>query len=987
MVISKTKDFRKRKKREIFFGMPFLPLATFLILIITVLVVSSLNETNRPQNEFSSKQQYEIIKTQITGEVVGGLNLTKINYNINEPLQGQFNLKFYQGDLIPVASNLSFKISGIKCNYFYVCGDGETLAPWEFYNVTAGRCQNISGYWQTSPWEDYCGESYNVYPNENSAINCTSLGGKCCDAGNGIGYFYPNLNCSYSGANKECWDDCATTQVVNLKTLVSKSTTPTKGNYSYGTYNNVNGSEPSGQGWGFGYCTETAGGTFGGGIFGRLGNTGYAIGGPGIEIPDLVVSRVYLSEEIENKIYATVENIIGSVTKEFVVVACWGNPPDMNCKDGQVIPPIPPNCIVKIINPINQRWEVNVGNLDLMLNKRLYVEADYCEVINEANESNNVLSRWIGCLDLDGLDPYIFGTCEDMNGKYDDICSLLPGIEGVQEKYCVNALPLPYCSTKTIECGKGEICQEGRCVQQPVQPWCNDTDEGNPMVGGSCLDSQGNSGFDDCINETYLKEYVCAGFNWPQCTYNYINCEEVVGTGSRCVIDMISGFGKCSESVQLKPDLIVEKIERTSDMRKVLVWIKNQGNAIAIAPFNVSLNITGETNAFEILTFNSNLGSGSNGSIIGQTNIEGKTVYVTAFADYPSPGVVDESNEYNNEMANVYLSPYSCQNWSNVYIVPLGSNGLNLKAPADEGNYYLNVSLYYNSNSTGFVEMSKTSAIFIARRPTIYYYKGCENNKCITKKSTTPKNDTCDSDSDCTGPGYCNENWKFKDLTGCVNKQRKLECYDEKNCGTIDKLPLGCNYDAALGRYFKIESCCESNWQCDAWSVCYKHQGSSVQSMTCKDLNECNPQNSSYIQLRDCCIEDWQCKWGPCINGRQKLICQEMAGCGTEFTKPKEEIKECKEAIAIAWWIWLIIIVAVVAVTLVILFATRVIRLPKAKKEFREEIEKAKPEENLELINYIKSALAAGMSKEEIKKKLIEAGWPQDLVDLELKKF
>lgn len=983
MVLSRKVDYRKRKKREIFFGMPFLPLFFFLLLVIVLLIIISKPVELTSVTSNYTKEKYGA-SLPLTGAAVSGINLTKTNYFTNEYLQGLFNLNFYPGDLIPAATNVSFRISSVKCNHFYVCGD-ESLVQWEIYNMSSGRCQNVT-QWQYGPWYDVCGESYTIYPNSQNSMNCTALGGKCCEPGYGIGYFYPNLNCS----NKECWDDCSATPTPYLLTnIVGKSSTPTKGNYSFGTFNNVNGSEPQGQGWGFGYCSS--GGDGGGGI-----PSGYAIYSPdapditgraivpggGIPSPDLVVSQIYLKED---KVYAKIENRGLASANNFVVLACWYSMPSFlpECnKFGQLVS-VPPNCknITLSLGP-GSSYNFEINYLNQIIQQTLYVKADYCNVINESNETNNELIRYVGCINYDeGLDEnYIKSSCRDINGEHEDKCSE-PNV--LIEMKCSATIPgsLSYCIEEQVSCENG--CTDGACIQVQ-QPWCNDSDvhtQEELLVAGNCTDSLGSEEFDNCVNQDIVEEFYCTGGVTGYCGTSYlINCSEAIGPGSRCV------NGACTQPQQPEmPDLIVEKIERTVDGKKVLVWIKNIGNAIAVAPFNVSLNITGEVNVFDIISFNSNLSQGNNGSISSVTNIEGKVVYVSAFVDWPSPGVVDELNENNNKLENVYLSPYSCQSWNNVYAVPLGSGGLNLKAPNYEGVYYLNVSIYYGS-----IEMSGYSSIFKATKPVIYYYKGCSNNKCITKNSTTPRNDSCDSDSDCAGPEFCDENWQFKEVSGCVNKQKKLECYDARNCGTTDELPPGCNYDSALGRYFKIESCCEPNWQCDSWSVCYEHQGSSIQSMTCKDTNECNPQNSSYTQLRDCCVEEWQCNWGPCINGKQKLMCNDIASCGTEFLKPKEEIRECGKAV-MAWWIWLIIIIAILAVSLVVLFASRVIKLPKAKKVKEETIEKATPEEsrleeNPELTNYVKSALAAGMSKEEIKKKLTEAGWPADVVNRALTK-
>jgi hypothetical protein len=160
--------------------------------------------------------------------------------------------------------------------------------------------------------------------------------------------------------------------------------------------------------------------------------------------------------------------------------------------------------------------------------------------------------------------------------------------------------------------------------------------------------------------------------------------------------------------------------------------------------------------------------------------------------------------------------------------------------------------------------------------------------------------------------------------------------------------------------------------------------------MTCNDANRCESQNVSYTQLRDCCSENWDCEWSACIGTKETLICQETNGCGTEFMKPQEESRACqiKTITKLTWWIWLIIAIVVIAIVLTILFVTKVIKWPFGKKkgEAKESITSAGESAYPELVNYIKSAMSAGMSKDEIRRKLTEAGWPEDAINSELNK-
>ena len=144
--------------------------------------------------------------------------------------------------------------------------------------------------------------------------------------------------------------------------------------------------------------------------------------------------------------------------------------------------------------------------------------------------------------------------------------------------------------------------------------------------------------------------------------------------------------------------------------------------------------------------------------------------------------------------------------------------------------------------------------------------------------------------------------------------------------------------------------------------------------MTCRDIYRCNPENYTYLQLRDCCIEEWDCKWGPCENGIQEKICEDLNNCGTEFTKPAYETRSCGKVIA--WWTWLIIVLVLLGIIIAVLVGTG--RIPLLKK-------KVKTEEYPELREYIKKAREQGMSKEQIRTKLVGIGWPENIVDDALK--
>lgn len=1009
MVISKKFDYRTRKKREIFFGLPFLPLFVFLLLIVVLLIIPQ--GTFFAANQKAPAQRIPIQIAQvypITGEVTSGLNLTKTNYEPGKDLQGNFVIRFYPSDLIPGNSSATFSITSIKCNHSYVCSGGDVI-KWQVYNKTLARCVNVST-WTDGPWEE-CLEFYTVY-------SCASNNKICCPVNQGTGNFYPNLNCSQG---KECWDKCSGTITKNLVSLVMLSNSPHNGNYTNGNYKNANNSSQQFvplSGYGFGYCYSRGGGiALPYAVYEQDYVTGYQVseapGAPGFPSgtgpggPDLAVTNIYVTgggvqppgasgtgmaagasgagSSPGQKVYATIDNIgTTEISKPFVLLACW-NLPSQNfvlpeCDERGNLISVPSNCKNYTFNPmiglLPYNFEINA--LDNIRNNLISVWADYCNVISESNENNNNKMGYVGCYDPDSLigmtgEIYTKGTCTDLNGPHDDYCNEDMDPPRLIEMQCSPTIPggLSSCIESPIDCPTGFTCQDGAC-KGGVQPACQDTDNDtinnpNPFVKGICSE-MGMLPFsipDQCIDSKILQEYNCNSNG--KCESMSIDCSGY----ARVCLD-----GACV--LPPKPDLIIDKIERTSDFKKAKVWIKNIGNGNVTQAFNLLINIsTGTSVTTEIHTINTPLGPGNSYAQPSNKIIEGISVTVLAYADINNS--IDEQNESNN-FRSALLLPYSCENWSNMNVYFVSLNNLGLKAPDNEGTYQVSSSFGY-----GNLVFSKDSVIITVVKPVVYHYKGCLDNECITKNSTSPRNDTCDTDSDCRGVGGCNEMWQYTNFSECIGGQKIRECYDVNQCNTTYAKPSFC---LQVGnRFIETQNCCESSWSCDEWSACYEHQGALIQSMTCNDVNRCSAQNLSYTQLRDCCSEEWTCNWGPCINGLETQYCQEVSNCGTNFTKPQEQTRGCKAAgKGIAWWIVLIIIFAVIIVSVVVLFATGVIKFPKkGKAEAGGVVEEAGAYP--ELTNYVKSAVTAGMSKDEIKRKLVETGWPEDAVDSELKKF
>ncbi|UZE93947.1 MAG: hypothetical protein IB618_04295 [Candidatus Pacearchaeota archaeon] len=820
MVISKKIDHRKRKKRENFFGIPFLPLAFLLLLLIVLFLLPPI------------KLQTSGIMPSITGKVVDDIYLEETTYRPDRPLEGGLNLRFYWGDLIPQETNVTFDITSIKCKHFYVCGSDGGLIGWEVYNFTSGKCENVS-VWVYGPWDE-CGEDkYYTYPNIFSNINCAGLGGACCKSGEGLGYFYPNLDCN----TKECWDECKITKKKTLIESIALSTTPWKGNHTSGIFNNVNGSNPPvNSGWGFGACPSIAPApNYTYPVTYAINPTGYIVQQPSPPLPDLTVLDIYTSEYAPQppqlslyaiqqpsptkRLYTKIKNLGGPIGSKkvkagaFTVVGCWYDytSPTPLGRAG----PIPSNCFfIKRINNMaqNQEMILDMGSWNIQ-GKAVQVIVDYYKEIDEKNEYNNEMIKYF------------------------------PGV----------VPPKPDLVVLDIQKKQYESVEGTKITMKNIGP-------------GSVL----------------VKSF------WVKITY-YIGAE------------------RWENEYQIQNPGIAPNTVFTLDVR--------------------------------------------------DKDITGKAVNATAFVD--SRYNVDELDENNNGLTK-WLLPYSCENWNNVYVIPLDDIGL--KTPDYEGTYILDISLVY-----GDVTMYSSSVLFevAEKEPT---HNVCQNQKCV--EVTGAGTDQCQTNADCKTT--CNENWQYGVWSDCIGGQKRRECYDANNCNTTYSKPSNCMLFA--GKYYQTESCCVSEWQCDEWSVCYDYQGENVQSMTCEDLNKCSPQNYTYLQLRDCCIEEWDCEWSSCIDGRQELLCEDLNNCGTEFTKPSET-KDCEER-AIAWWVWFIIILVLVVVILAVLIGTK--RLPWFKK-------KPKVRKYPQLDEYIRKATERGMSKAEIKTKLIETGWPEDAVSEALK--
>ncbi|MEM4703321.1 MAG: hypothetical protein QXP53_02460 [Candidatus Pacearchaeota archaeon] len=308
----------------------------------------------------------------------------------------------------------------------------------------------------------------------------------------------------------------------------------------------------------------------------------------------------------------------------------------------------------------------------------------------------------------------------------------------------------------------------------------------------------------------------------------------------------------------------------------------------------------------------------------------------------------------------------SCAGWNNQYSIPLGTGGIGLKTPSKTA-YYLVVA-NFNYNNTFLVEPDSVRAGFFVIAQEMH--RECRNYRCEYVNGSGENG--CDSDADCN----CTPEWgNCTDWSECVNNMQNQTCID-----------LRCGF--GVRTFLRNCSMCTPSWSC-SWQYCRGN----LQEKVCTDLASCDPNNLSYVEeTRTCCVEDWSCsKWSKCQNNIQTRACDEINGCGTQFNKPAEQ-QSCRKTSNLLF-IVLIIIVAVVVIFLFVM-KTKIVEF-FSKKYFKtsrpisgagqvvaratsQATEKNKFDE---LLEYIKKALRAGLSKQDIESRLLEKGWPKSMVD------
>ncbi|MEM4647712.1 MAG: Kazal-type serine protease inhibitor domain-containing protein [Candidatus Pacearchaeota archaeon] len=202
---------------------------------------------------------------------------------------------------------------------------------------------------------------------------------------------------------------------------------------------------------------------------------------------------------------------------------------------------------------------------------------------------------------------------------------------------------------------------------------------------------------------------------------------------------------------------------------------------------------------------------------------------------------------------------------------------------------------------------------------------------------------------------------------------------------------------------------CFPYWVCSNWGDC---QPDNYQYRICIDINNCSQSDIEWWNTTGCggnynclqslikpteskpcqyqCIENWQCsEWSSCDpdTGIQTRECIDLNNCGTTYNKPqtvqacevqqkpptapKKKEKNLQQYLP---FLGLILLLIIIIVVILILLLSR-------RKGIEIKVEEELPSE---LIDYVKKARNIGMSDEEIRNKLKNAGWPDNLINAAL---
>ncbi len=282
----------------------------------------------------------------------------------------------------------------------------------------------------------------------------------------------------------------------------------------------------------------------------------------------------------------------------------------------------------------------------------------------------------------------------------------------------------------------------------------------------------------------------------------------------------------------------------------------------------------------------------------------------------------------------------TCSNWDNTYRVDLSSSGINLKAPNKNGSYTLNWKFDYfptiaepcydydDSDPENPVEVPVPCLIF-------------EKTTRFTVGSVLS----------------CEENWAVINVTDCINNLQTVTEEDLARCP--ENSPT---WQRVTNQSCGITLCSPSSYQC--FGNIYQ---------------QCSQNGSIWIDLMDCNVQNQLCDiyqegcYTPCTPNCEGVKCNSDDGCGGIC------VDNCNET-NIPWMIIIIIVLVVIAIVVVLLLVLK--KTPKYGTSIgQDSTMPGSSSQYPEVVSYIKDAVAAGAGKPDIKAKLLEAGWPNDVID------
>ena len=298
----------------------------------------------------------------------------------------------------------------------------------------------------------------------------------------------------------------------------------------------------------------------------------------------------------------------------------------------------------------------------------------------------------------------------------------------------------------------------------------------------------------------------------------------------------------------------------------------------------------------------------------------------------------------------------TCSNWANpnTYNIELGpgANFVDLKTPTQNGTYslvwrYSYLPLDYNGvdpMDCG-LNMDESCRIIIF-----------EKSSPFTVGSGTQ--------------GNCTPNWVIVNTSSCIS-----------NTQTVVKEDLSrCPQNAPDYRQMIAQACTSTS-------------GCTPNDYQCSDTvyQQCSPDGASWITILDCSSEGKACDvsqqgcYNVCEPYCEGVSCNGDDGCGGICSNNCSTEKPLFGQ----WYFWVIVVAGLVVVFIILALKVFKKKGKSDEKDLSAEQEFAggNPEaqfsnpDNAEIISYIKDAMGSGASKQDVKAKLLEAGWPEDSIN------